>query len=542
MKKKLFLGFVPILLLFSGLLYSQIQSIALNGNNIKSYITNTGVFDQKRGSDSAGFEWPKGSGKFTMYSAGFNIGGYMNGLRLMSSASYKGEYFPGYCIGGVPHTNSNFHIFKVSRGDNMTSNPDWANWGQMVPYGAPFVDVNHNGTYEPAVDTPGVSGAIQTIYVCLTDGFNSLHTSNEGFGGGTTPFFAELHMTAWCYNNTLLQDVQFIKWVIINKASSAWDSTIFSIFCDADVGDPYNDFIGVDSSRKLGFCYNAANNDPVYGTAPPAVGITIIKGAIRYGFPPINLGLSSFNFLSNPNNWTIQCETDPYGNVHGAYFNMMGYKNDSSCWINPLLLSGTRKTVFCFPGDPETRTGWTELDGSYSNCNSDSVSELSMPNGPGDRRFLLNSGKVKLNPGDSQTIVIAQVIAQGTNNLNSVTKLKILSDTANAFYNRSFIVINKTPAEVLPDKFSLYQNYPNPFNPATTIKFNIPADTKGRISDVKLIIYDILGKEVTQLVNDKLQAGIYEVSFDGSNIPSGVYFYKITAGNYVDTKKMLLIK
>ena len=168
--------------------------------------------------------------------------------------------------------------------------------------------------------------------------------------------------------------------------------------------------------------------------------------------------------------------------------------------------------------------------------------ELTITNTPGDRRFLLNSGKVNLNPGDSQTIVIAQVIAQGTNNLNLVTKLKILSDTATAFYNRSFIVINKTPVLVLPDKFSLYQNYPNPFNPVTTIKFNIPSDIKGQISEVKLIIYNILGKEIAQLVNDKLQPGTYEVTFDGSNLPSGVYFYKITAGNYIDTKKMLLIK
>ncbi len=89
----------------------------------------------------------------------------------------------------------------------------------------------------------------------------------------------------------------------------------------------------------------------------------------------------------------------------------------------------------------------------------------------------------------------------------------------------------------VPQTYALYQNYPNPFNPSTTIKFNVPS-----AGLVKLVVYDILGREIASPVNEIKTPGSYIVSFDASNLPSGVYFYKITAGNFTDTKKMLLVK
>lgn len=90
---------------------------------------------------------------------------------------------------------------------------------------------------------------------------------------------------------------------------------------------------------------------------------------------------------------------------------------------------------------------------------------------------------------------------------------------------------------IAPSKFDLSQNYPNPFNPSTTIKYQIPNN-----SYVTLKVYDMLGKEVATLVNTNLKAGQYELKFNASNISSGVYFYKIIAGNFTDTKKMLIVK
>jgi hypothetical protein len=95
----------------------------------------------------------------------------------------------------------------------------------------------------------------------------------------------------------------------------------------------------------------------------------------------------------------------------------------------------------------------------------------------------------------------------------------------------------------LPGKFSLAQNYPNPFNPTTKIKFSIPAAlSTGEGSGVRLLVYDILGREVATLVNSKLKPGTYEVDFDGSNYASGIYFYKLVFGEYNETKKMVILK
>ncbi len=98
------------------------------------------------------------------------------------------------------------------------------------------------------------------------------------------------------------------------------------------------------------------------------------------------------------------------------------------------------------------------------------------------------------------------------------------------------IGIHQISTEV-PAKFDLQQNYPNPFNPATNIKFSIPSG-----SFVTLKIYDQTGKEITALVNQELAAGIYNVDFDAGDLSSGLYFYKITAGDFSQTKKMVLVK
>jgi hypothetical protein len=100
------------------------------------------------------------------------------------------------------------------------------------------------------------------------------------------------------------------------------------------------------------------------------------------------------------------------------------------------------------------------------------------------------------------------------------------------------IGIKKLSNEV-PEKFELFQNYPNPFNPSTKIKFDIPVKSVGQTF---LSVYDILGREVATLVNEKLNPGTYEVEWNASNYPSGVYFYKLETGNFTETKRMMLIK
>ena len=96
----------------------------------------------------------------------------------------------------------------------------------------------------------------------------------------------------------------------------------------------------------------------------------------------------------------------------------------------------------------------------------------------------------------------------------------------------------------IPQTFSLEQNYPNPFNPSTKIKYTIPNVTLSRVEGSRVIlkIYDLLGNEIVTLVNENKPAGNYEVNFNAASLPSGAYFYKIQAGSFTKTKKMILMK
>lgn len=92
---------------------------------------------------------------------------------------------------------------------------------------------------------------------------------------------------------------------------------------------------------------------------------------------------------------------------------------------------------------------------------------------------------------------------------------------------------------ILPSEFYLEQNYPNPFNPSTKIKYVIPNGVRNLVT---LKVYDVLGKEVSTLVNEEKPAGVYEVEFNAEKLSSGIYFYKLNAGSFSETKKMILIK
>ncbi len=107
-----------------------------------------------------------------------------------------------------------------------------------------------------------------------------------------------------------------------------------------------------------------------------------------------------------------------------------------------------------------------------------------------------------------------------------VTKLNIS--------NATFVQSNSSS---VPNKFELMQNYPNPFNPSTVINYQLPVN-----SFVTLKVYDVLGREVKMLVNERENVGSHSVTFNASNLPSGVYFYRLQAGTYSETKKLLLLK
>jgi hypothetical protein len=128
--------------------------------------------------------------------------------------------------------------------------------------------------------------------------------------------------------------------------------------------------------------------------------------------------------------------------------------------------------------------------------------------------------------------VVGQGLLGTTKTGNTMVTGGFLADTL----FRSFVVSVRDGEEV-PTVFELSQNYPNPFNPSTTIHYEVPG-----LGVVQLVVYDILGREVAMLVNEMKGAGRYDINFTTTGLASGVYFYRMQAGDFVSTKKMMLLK
>ena len=150
--------------------------------------------------------------------------------------------------------------------------------------------------------------------------------------------------------------------------------------------------------------------------------------------------------------------------------------------------------------------------------------------GPGDISEVTSAGPDSILSG--QNLNVAFVIAAGS----SLSDLRNSVQQARNLYKNSFTSVNNE-SNSLPVKFDVSQNYPNPFNPSTIINYQIP-----KTSHVVLDVFNVLGQRVATLVNETKSAGKYNVSFNGSNLPSGIYLYRISAGSFVVTKKMILLK
>ncbi|MBN1397427.1 MAG: PQQ-binding-like beta-propeller repeat protein [Bacteroidetes bacterium] len=159
-----------------------------------------------------------------------------------------------------------------------------------------------------------------------------------------------------------------------------------------------------------------------------------------------------------------------------------------------------------------------------------------------------------LQPNTSQNVIFtikaSQLPAKRYNaSLQAVSSCNLLSKTISKLI--MFMVIKTTDVEsgenLLPSYFSLSQNYPNPFNPTTVISYTVPAVGTSFMKSISLKIYDLLGREIAVLVNEQKPAGTYTIEWNGKNskgqpVGSGMYYYRLQAGQYTETKKMILVK
>lgn len=211
------------------------------------------------------------------------------------------------------------------------------------------------------------------------------------------------------------------------------------------------------------------------------------------------------------------CTSDG-GSVWNTDFNLGSGNGNNKLWVGA-------SATYMGNGSSRFMGMWCSNDGDSLNIRRGYINSM------GTTEYKRNSGDFSTSLGP-----VCAVYSDGTSLQSSFSYAGI--GPTNVYFNQEALItgINQNGNEV-PNNYSLTQNYPNPFNPVTNIKFSLP--TGGL---VKLVIFDIMGREVATLINKDMNAGSYTADFDASSLSSGVYFYKLTSGSFTDTKKMMLVK
>ncbi|MBE0643200.1 MAG: T9SS type A sorting domain-containing protein [Bacteroidetes bacterium] len=402
-------------------------------NRMLMWISNNGSTSHNPATDASGFEWPLGSGKHIVYQEGLVFGGMVGGEVRIGGSTYRQGLQAGYITpSGQPSDadDPENRIFKAHRFDTvwwhglpqdqqdrlLTDLREWP-----VTHGAPWIDANANGIYDPdplswalggPSDTPLLPG--DEVLWFVSNDLDGTRTSNLY---GSPPMGVEVRTMAWASaGHPLLADVVFREYTLINRSANTISDMRLAIWEDADFGSPSDDLVGVDTTLGLAYDYNGTMKDEVYGL-PAAAGVVWLQTPIvpapgktaRYGLGSRgdheNLSLSGFSFYINSDP-TYQ---DPdLGTPEGSFQmmnNLSGRLYDGGPFIDPVTSGITR---FPLSGDPVLASGWTD----------------GIVHGPGDRRCMSNSGMFTLAPGDTQKVIVARVVAEGKNHLLSVRALR----------------------------------------------------------------------------------------------------------------------
>ncbi len=397
-------------------------STRLDANSLEMFVYNNGNFaydDANVLGRDDGLYFPRGTNKTLVYAAGLWVGAKVNGGIRLAISEYSAEFVPGPMAGGTFQPDSpEFHVYKINRGDDE-SNPDYANW--PVDQGAPL----HQST-EPLIVGD------QMTWSVFNDADPAAH---ENDAGSTEPLGIEVQNACFGFARSgALGNSLFLKYTIINKGGNQLDSAYVSIWVDPDVGSAADDLVGCDTVRSLGYCYNEGA-DAVYGSAPPAVGFDFLQGPIvpggdgdtayvsgvaKPGYR--NLPMASFNKYINaldPNN-----PTETFNYMKGLYGNG-----------DPVVDAAGDTTRYAYAGDPVTGTGWVD---QYSS----------------DRRMMLSTGPFDMAPGDTQEVIVAVVVGQGSSPLSSISALRLTDDQLQDFFNSTFFMDQLHPTLELSGRSS----------------------------------------------------------------------------------------
>lgn len=563
-----------IFLLISGFTtYSQTpETYIIRVNKFDYPVTRTG----QRGNQATNDSLISYNDKTAAYSGGFFMSGIINdslwctfnGIMLFIG----GVSFPPFSAGKLhsdPADSIN-RIYVIERTDPEFG-LSWQEWKGAVENGAFFydgdedgnynpVDLNSNGRWDPGEDKPDMPGDI-TLYTVYNDKYESDLLIFEGL----IPRGIEIRNTFFAFGKpgSFLDNIIFSRIIIEYKGNDAdrIDSVFFSIYDDPDINYYEHNLSGCDTSAYSCFTFNKRESEDTHvyltkllqgpqssvpgetfidnngnGMFDPAVDSPLDTAVLMRGEPLgelekpgyRNTGLSSFTSIIGGSS----LNGDPDTKEEMRYYSIGGltksgdpinvadfpYGNGSTLGSDTLLIS----PKYMYSGNPVTETGWLQTLAQ-------------------DCKTIITSGPFTLHKNQPVEIIFANIGADGSSWDESLTIASYYDSLTQVYYESNFtqvpVGVDETAVSDIPDNYLLMQNYPNPFNPVTHIEYYLPADEK-----VKLTVFDVLGREVSVLINSVESKGKHTIAFNGEALPSGIYFYELKTENYHDIKKMILLK
>ncbi|MGE5179604.1 MAG: FlgD immunoglobulin-like domain containing protein [Bacteroidota bacterium] len=353
-------------------------------NNLDMVVTNFGSLAYDLGTGNAGLIYPKGTLKTSVFAAGIWIGAKVGGATTVALGEYSQEFTPGPMLGGTFQADqAAFHNFTFS----PTSPLGGSDLHDYIAQGGP-------------TDSTGGAQVLgdETIWSVFNDADPGRHTN---LAGSTAPLGVEVQQTVYAVHQPgPLDNAIFVRWQLLNKGGHQLDSTYVSFWSDPDLGGATDDLVGCDTTLALGYCYNATNADALYGSTPPAVGITLLRGPIvTQAGQPAMLGMTSFQKYINGTDPSSPSETYSY---------LRGQNKDGSplhVLDDPLQPVTTYAVSGLSPGSTSSATNWLDSN-------------------PADRRMAITTGPFSMAPGDIQVLDFLICVGQGGDRLSSIADLR----------------------------------------------------------------------------------------------------------------------
>lgn len=468
-------------------------------------------------------QYPAGTGKNVNFVGALWMSGYDNSNQLhVSAQTYRQDgmdYWPGPLDTGdtvdYPTSNKWAKIWKVERSEidafkamsthTIANTPSailtWPAKGNAYAMGkggfaltidedmAPFIDLNFNGIYEPLQgDYPNIYKSEQALWWCFSDNGATHNGATDG-----KPLKVQVHALSYAYTrNTLMDQIVYYEYTVVNKSDNDYHDMRMALWNDAQIGYFLDDYVGFDSTWRMGIVYNgygddgagAGHPDNSYGVNPPASAVTMIvtPGDTGPAVQPMGSYMYYSNDMSIQGNPTV---ADEYN------FYMRARMRDGSH-----LQHGGVDRNYAYPDDATVVSAWNEC---------------ALANPFGDRRTILSTGDFSLNAGQRTKLVMALVVDTafgGCPTMGSFDTLRMLADTAWRNYHATHVGVKEVRAAS-----GVLNVYPNP---SSDVLYIDAGNWAGRHTWV--VIYNSIGQEV---MRQALKAGI--TSVDIQQLVPGAY-------------------